>query len=343
MKKLKLIILLSFTLILILGTTSFALTDLNDMNEETMQNIIDYCIERQSDETYLEILENVNLGMLTTFWNETLAPAMVNAESIEALEQLLITYNVESNRIYIYYTNNTIGNSLRHATVEYYEGSYNQYIIKNNGESFFSIIFNSTSSFSHYVNSGGYLKLGNDITINEDNSTISFPTIRSMGYGAAVNFIPKDSTQTYQFFLVPAITISGTSSPTPTPTPTPTPDSGGTGGDTGGGTTTPDYSEDLNNIQSGITDINNNLNNIQESIPTSGEIAGATTQGNKDFWGNKEDIKEEDFENQIEDEINGIMDTMSGELTQNQIFRRITSSRKWVLKFFQRRTRRRIL
>lgn len=48
---------------------------------------------------------------------------------------------------------------------------------------------------------------------------------------------------------------------------------GGTGGDTGGGTTTPDYSEDLENIQTGITDINNNigetnnkLDNIQNTI-----------------------------------------------------------------------------
>lgn len=97
--------------------------------------------------------------------------------------------------------------------------------------------------------------------------------------------------------------------------------------DTGGGTitpsgdipgdtpgiTTPNYNEKLDNIQTGIT-------NIENKIPTSGDIIQAGVNANKDYWGTSVDVSSGDFEDDVSGMITDIMDTASGELTDNEVF-----------------------
>lgn len=68
--------------------------------------------------------------------------------------------------------------------------------------------------------------------------------------------------------------------------------SGDTGGETGGSTNYPDYSEELNNIQTSIGNVNNNLENIGNQIESGNkEVVGAVGEI-KDFL-----EKEPNFEN----------------------------------------------
>lgn len=104
-------------------------------------------------------------------------------------------------------------------------------------------------------------------------------------------------------------------------------ESGDNSGDIGGGntnpsgdtpgTTIPDYNEKLDNIQSGI-------NNIENKIPTSGDIQQSTTagviQGNTDYWGSSGDLGGENQEELINNKIDELTDSLSGDLLENEIF-----------------------
>lgn len=84
-----------------------------------------------------------------------------------------------------------------------------------------------------------------------------------------------------------------------------------------------------------LSGIENSLNNIENKIPTSGDIKDSQVQGNKEFWGNTDDIDPEDFENELENNFNGIMENLSGELTQNQIFESLQGAENGFLNFFK--------
>lgn len=81
---------------------------------------------------------------------------------------------------------------------------------------------------------------------------------------------------------------------------------------------------DLSGIQTGINNINQNLNNIENKIPSSGDIAQSTqtgfVSGNKEFWGSSGDLSGDEQEELISGKIDELTNTLSGDLAENEIF-----------------------
>lgn len=91
---------------------------------------------------------------------------------------------------------------------------------------------------------------------------------------------------------------------------------------------------DLSNIENGIDNINNNLENINQNMPTSGDIAQATINANTNYWGNNNSLSGEQQEQEIENNLNSIIDNISGELSQNEIMQELERSRSRLFKLF---------
>lgn len=114
-----------------------------------------------------------------------------------------------------------------------------------------------------------------------------------------------------------------------------------------GGTDLPGSGDSINiTINGGLTSgdiagLNNSLNNLNTTIGNLGNILSgeaikdAQVEGNKDYWGNENDLNQEEFETQIETELNITMDIMSGEISQNQIFESLQGAENGFLNFFK--------
>lgn len=100
-----------------------------------------------------------------------------------------------------------------------------------------------------------------------------------------------------------------------------------TSGDNNGntGNTQIDYSEKLDNI-------NGTLNNIENKIPTSGDIQNSVAQGNKDYWGQPsgEELKKEQEEN-----INQIKEELTSNLENNEIMGALTTAEQGFIELLQ--------
>lgn len=104
--------------------------------------------------------------------------------------------------------------------------------------------------------------------------------------------------------------------PSPTPAPTSTPGSSSAGG------------TDLTPVIGKIDETNKNLEEIKNNIPTSGDIASATTKGNENFWGNSGDINKYDDQKQAEDLINNTLNNVSGEIEKIEVIKILEDSEK---------------
>lgn len=344
MKRFKLIFLLSLTLLMIFGTTSFA-----NVTEEYVEYCLQYLYDNGSQKTSSLYQNALNYALNT----EGVINSITNNinDSLQSNDYGSLN-NVNMTAGYWPWNSSTIllcftfsnsgapnGNNIdflyiSKATPSAYQG--------DNGDLIFNVTFYARSnqvtfkSASKYSNSD--IKIDyNNITFNEN---LSVATISDMPFCGApagyinhpisdnTNKIPvifKDLNGNFGNEIDPEVSGDIGSGDTESGDIT---ESGDTGGGSGGeGTTTPDYSEDLNEIK-------NELNNIKENIPTSGEIAGATTQGNKDFWGNKDEMSEEDYENQISDGINDSMDQITGELEQNEVFNSIAIAEQKIIDLF---------
>lgn len=84
-------------------------------------------------------------------------------------------------------------------------------------------------------------------------------------------------------------------------------------GDIGGN----DYTSQLNQIQE-------NLGNIENKIPTSGDIEQATqsgvVQGSTDYWGSSGDMSGDKQEDLISGKVDELTEQISGDLAENEIF-----------------------
>ena len=369
MKKFKLIFLLSLTLLSILGTTSFA--NIN-MNEETAQNILNYCYNNintstnssQLNDTNLENAKNLISKITASNFKEYFNQNFINTLNITTeitFENIsfIPCYNFSNVYIDFIVSNNTYSNTLpftylfRGNPGLENEQTYNQFLIT--GTSSNSGITNSEDQNLNIIRititSSGGLNISNisaikksyytleNMEFDEDDTSINFSQLRGLSPSQVIYYSGYNTNVKKSYLLDnwynadpndPEIPDNPGSGDTGESGDT----GGGTGGDTGGGTTTPDYSDDLENIQTGITDINNNIGNIQESIPTSGEIAGATEQANKDFWGNKDEMNEEDYENQISEGINESMEQITEELEQNEVFDSIAIAEQKIIDLF---------
>ena len=117
-----------------------------------------------------------------------------------------------------------------------------------------------------------------------------------------------------------------------------TSDSGKNSGDTSGGNTGT-TNVDLSKVENGIKDINNNIENIKDKIPTSGDIKKATTSGvingNNEYWGTSGDLNGEKEQEEIKNIINDAMENVSGELSKNQVFKALESAEKGFFDLFK--------
>lgn len=81
--------------------------------------------------------------------------------------------------------------------------------------------------------------------------------------------------------------------------------------------------------------IEDNLNRIEEKIPSSGDIAISVSQANENYWGSGETLSGDEQKDIIENSINEIMDTLSGELLQNSVFNEMENAENIFLDFFR--------
>lgn len=119
-------------------------------------------------------------------------------------------------------------------------------------------------------------------------------------------------------------------------------ESGDTGGGNTGNITNPSGditgNIDLSGIEQGIGNINQNLENIEDKIPTSGDIKDSTTAGviagNNSYWGNSGDMNHEDYENQINNGLNDSIDDITETLENNEVFDSIAIAEQKVIDLF---------
>ena len=118
----------------------------------------------------------------------------------------------------------------------------------------------------------------------------------------------------------------------------PAPDlpSGDTSGETGGESTTGQITNPSGEVtgQIDLTNIENSLTNIENKIPSSGDISIAVGQATANYWGNSGDLSGEKQQQEIEGNLNNLMQTISGELTQNEVIQQLERSRSRVFKLF---------
>ena len=100
--------------------------------------------------------------------------------------------------------------------------------------------------------------------------TTGIYTSYAVAYDGSNAFFGKTSQYGYNTYTITHFYDSSSLNPSEPDTPD-NPESGDTGG---GGTITPDYSQDLDNIQTGITDINNNIGETNNKLDNiSGELS----------------------------------------------------------------------
>lgn len=261
-RKLKLIFISTLMLILILSVNSFASLD---FTTEEAQNIIDYMISEETEANILNIYENVDINAFKNFLNNS------SFTNVTSKNQLILFYSDTNNLLRIATTNATIGTELGNVNIYYYNtnDSYRMNFV-NGGK---SLRISSSTGFSYpYNHTNGYtVSIGTNVAeINYNNSTVTIEKLRACSNVTPINFRIKDATDYEWLFLRPSIT------PEIIYPPVESGDNSGDSpsGDSGGGTIYPDYSEDLDNIQTGITDINNNIGQTNNKLDyISGELS----------------------------------------------------------------------
>lgn len=321
MIKQKTIFLSTLLLILILGTTSLGATvedqntslDNRWLGKESMRNILEKLNIETTEEQIISNTYQFN-EWFRTIEDETITIKNIlffkNTTTTDKLSWVIGNGSFSNTLDYIYMEPN--GEMLRMSTFKNWTYNENDSITGVNKENI-TRYYISSNSVSSTV-SGAYSQLPFSSTVEEINSDGILSAIPTyVVYAKTEEFGYKTYFLTSTYELV----ISEPQNPTESGDNS---ESGDVGDGTGGNTNYPNYNEKLDNIQTGIGNVNNNLENIQQNMPTSGDIAGATTQGNKDYWGNSEDLNGENQEELIEDKVDELIENVSGDLNKNEIF-----------------------
>lgn len=93
-------------------------------------------------------------------------------------------------------------------------------------------------------------------------------------------------------------------------------------------------SGDIAGLNGAIGNLNTTINNLNQNLPNSGDITNSVVDGNKDFWGNSDNMNAEDYENILQTEVNISMNSFSGELSKNEIFKSIAIAEQKVIDLF---------
>lgn len=325
MKKFKLIFLLFLSLILIFGTTSFGATfngeelaDTSSVNDnyygiQTVKNIM--------DDLNITYDEN-DLPAYTYYTNKALQNFQQTYSDIKVINACF--YNT-SNTLRMIVSNGSFSNSIKYIYVNApgkqirffdswsYGGANNDTINGVNSSicTYIQINKDSISKITNSINIGTCEFSGDMVKVSNLLSPIATYAVAAQNYNYKFNW----------YFLGNTIRFSKTS----------TPDAGESGDTSSGdtGTDSGDFGGSNQNISLEMTNqkidqLNKHAEQILATMPTSGDIKEATTQGtvqgNKDYWGNNEDLNGENQEELIEGKVDELIETVSGDLNKNEIF-----------------------
>lgn len=170
-------------------------------------------------------------------------------------------------------------------------------------------------------------------TYNDENSTLTSTNIACCG-------LPSVYYKISSSLISPFIAIDPNGNyQTVTPEPEPEEPSGDTpvnpSGEGGGGSGTIDYANQLN-------DINNSVNTQGQAIVNqiSGDtqkVVGAINSANENYWGKSGDLTGEKQEEEIENNVNEIIGSLSGDLAENQVIKMLDDAEKGFIDKFSNR------
>lgn len=357
MKKFKLIFFMPLILILILGTTSQA-SITNEYVEYTFthfKNTIDLALYSYSynAKNILNALTEQDYNAYTLQLNQLLEENNLQDLNNHNMTTFL-SYDNTKNSILMYFIFSNASSPNNVNNLNYLRIKRNApasiYIScnDNNNENIYFLelyIFNTqNSTFSQIktLNNSAlqqipYMK---SATLNSNNTILTLSNVACTNTQAVYYHIPFEvnGSNVYTQGFIRGLTTDNDPGYFKTETPQPSGDSGGSttpSGD-GGNTGTP---IDLSKIENGIKDINNNLENIENKIPTSGDIKNATTSGiidgNNQYWGNSGDLNGEKEQEEIQNIINGAMENVSGELSKNKVFKALENAEKGFFDLFK--------
>lgn len=257
--------------------------------------------------------------------------------------------------------NNSIGNSVPHLKIGPYSRYYDSY---KGGAYFTEVVFQTTENTNFdtfYItvsatdnstvsnaNLGKQNTLyfifnsssGTEIFKSWNQSTTTYEAIRNIcsinnAYFFGNSNINTESTNLNNY--TQAYILKSFYEP-PQPTPTPTLPPSGTITNPSGEVT---GNIDLSGIENGIKDIKDTISGEGQAIrdTISGEsekIINSIENANQNYWGSGESLTGEEQEQQIEENINKLMEDVSGELTNSEIMQQLERSRSRLLRLFQK-------
>ena len=359
MKRFKLIFFMSLILILILGTTSQASVSKEYMDYiwTNLENNTDFNNSGNYNtnfKSYLQQLTVEQKNSVKTKINQYLYANNLNYEDVNL--NTFLTYNAETTFvIYFVFSNNTAPNNNDLGYLEIKNDNLNTtriYIKNNNGTikylkvtvAYYNNNLHFTvSDFAEINSSGPAIKLGKtaysentEIFYSSNISCYKLTQVAYIGYPISAG---NEETRFLRNYSAYINTDDGAYIPKE-----PDIDSGDSGGSTtpsgdGGGGGNTGTTTDLSKVENGIKDINNNLENIENKIPTSGDIKNATTNGiidgNNQYWGNSGDLNGEKEQEEIQNIINEAMENVSGELSKNKVFKALENAEKGFFDLFK--------
>lgn len=106
-------------------------------------------------------------------------------------------------------------------------------------------------------------------------------------------------------------------------------------GDGGSSSTTPNYTNQLNDINSNISNSSTAITN-QISGDTQ-KVIGAIDNANENYWGKSDELTGKKQEEEIENNVNELIENISGELADNQIIKMLDDAEKGFIDKFNYR------
>ena len=358
MKRFKLIFFMSLILTSILGTTSQATISKEYMDYiwTNLENNTDFNTSGNYNtnfKSYLQQLTVEQKNSVKTKINEYLYANDLDYQDIN-LNTFLISNADTTFVIYFVFSNNTAPNNNDLGYLEIKNDTYNltRLYIKDNDKTirYLKITVAYYNNSLHFtldnfaeINSNG-LRINLGKTAYSENTEIFYSSniscykltqIAYIGYPISAS---NETTRFLRNYSAYISTDDGAYIPEEPDIDSGDNTGGGnTGDNTGGNTGTTNV--DLSKVENGIKDINNNLENIEGKIPTSGDIKNATTSGiidgNNQYWGTSEDLNGEKEQEEIKDIINGAMENVSGELSKNKVFKALESAEKGFFDLFK--------
>ena len=357
MKRFKLIFFMSLILTSILGTTSQAnvTQEYVEYTFTHFKNTISNAMSSFSGNAkeILNTLTEQDYNFYTTYINQVLKENNLQNLTNHNMTSFISQYSSTDTRIYFIFSNTSSPNNVENLNYIKVARKNDTEITINGNETNGKIYILELRISKSTHNKFQPINIYNDNTTKLEIQYIKSATLNSDNTILTLSNVACTNTQAI-YYEIP-FTISGTkiigqgfirglttdTDPgyfkVETTTPSGDSSGGNTGDNTGGNTGTTNV--DLSKVENGIKDINNNIENIKDKIPTSEDIKNATTSGvingNNEYWGVSGELNGEKEQKEIKDIINGAMENVSGELSKNQVFKALESAEKGFFDLFK--------